>query len=66
MRRRPDPDDARAVRVHLTDEGLARLQTMRAARTALLERRLERFTADERAALAAALPLLDRLMEEDA
>ena len=38
---------------------------MRAARTALLERRLADFTADERAALAAALPLLDRLMEED-
>ena len=38
---------------------------MRAARTALLERRLQDFTADERAALAAALPLLDRLMEED-
>ena len=53
------------MRVHLTDEGLARLQAMRAARTALLEQRLHDFTADERAALAAALPLLDRLMEED-
>ena len=65
VRRRSDPDDARGVRVHLTDEGLVRLQAMRAARTALLERRLERLTDDERAALGAALPLLDRLMEED-
>ena len=65
MRRAADPDDARAVRVHLTDDGLTRLEAMRAARTALLERRLADFTADERAALAAALPLLDRLMEED-
>ena len=38
---------------------------MRAARTALLEHRLKDFNDDERAALAAALPLLDRLMEED-
>jgi DNA-binding MarR family transcriptional regulator len=53
------------VRVHLTDDGGARLQAMRAARTALLDRRLASFTADERAALAAALPLLDRLMEEE-
>ena len=51
--------------MHLTDEGRERLQAMRAARTALLEQRLNDFTADERAALAAALPLLDRLMEED-
>ena len=65
VRRAPDPADARAVRVHLTDEGRERLQAMRAARTALLEQRLNDFTADERAALAAALPLLDRLMEED-
>ena len=44
------------MRVHLTDEGRERLQAMRAARTALLEQRLNDFTADERAALAAALP----------
>lgn len=65
VRRAPDPHDARAVRVHLTDEGLGRLQAMRAARTALLERRLHEFTEQERAALAAALPLLERLMDGD-
>jgi DNA-binding MarR family transcriptional regulator len=65
VRRKADPQDARAVRVHLTDDGRERLQAMRAARTALLEERLKDFTDEERAALAAALPLLDRLMEED-
>jgi hypothetical protein len=38
---------------------------MRAARTAALQRRLQDFSDDERAVLQAALPLLDRLMEED-
>src|SRR3954465_6231810 len=32
VKRAPDPDDARAVRVHLTDAGLERLNEMRAAR----------------------------------
>ena len=62
VRRHPDAQDARAVRVHLTDEGLARLQARRDARIALLDQRLQSFTEEERAALAAALPLLDRLM----
>ena len=63
VRRAPDPDDARAVRVHLTDVGLERLAAMRAARAALLDARLARLTDDERAALSAALPVLDKLME---
>jgi DNA-binding MarR family transcriptional regulator len=63
VRRAPDPDDARAVRVHLTDAGLERLAEMRAARAALLEARLARLTDDERAVLTAALPVLDKLME---
>jgi DNA-binding MarR family transcriptional regulator len=63
VRRAPDPDDARAVRVHLTDAGLERLREMRAARAALLEARLERLTDDERAVLSAALPVLDKLLE---
>ncbi len=61
VQRRPDAEDARAVRVHLTGEGRARLAEMRAARAALLDQRLSSFTADERATLAAALPLLDQL-----
>jgi DNA-binding MarR family transcriptional regulator len=63
VKRASDPDDARAVRVHLTDAGFARLAEMRAERALLLEARLERLTADERAALSVALSVLDKLME---
>jgi DNA-binding MarR family transcriptional regulator len=62
--RRSDPGDARAVLVHLTEEGLARLNEMRAAREALLQARLATLTETEREVLAAALPVLDKLMEE--
>src|SRR5262245_6737945 len=64
VERRPDPGDARAVLVHLTQPGLDRLNEMRAAREALLDARLRTLTADEREVLAAALPVLDKLMEE--
>src|SRR4051812_7815635 len=65
VRRAPDPDDARAVRVHLTGEGRERLAHMRAARAEALEARLAALSGDERAALAAALPALDKLIEGD-
>jgi DNA-binding MarR family transcriptional regulator len=61
--RRSDPGDARAVLVHLTGQGLARLNEMRAAREALLQARLATLTETEREVLAAALPVLDKLME---
>jgi len=61
VERRSDPDDARAVRVHLTADGRASLQRMRAERAALLEQRLADFTDDERRTLESALPLLERL-----
>jgi DNA-binding MarR family transcriptional regulator len=61
-----DPDDARAVRVALTADGRARLEARRAARTALLAGRLAGLDDDERAALAAALPVLDKLAEGSA
>jgi DNA-binding MarR family transcriptional regulator len=64
VRRAADPDDARAVLVHVTGEGLARLDAMRAARGALLDARLAALTPDERDLLAAALPVLDKLLEE--
>lgn len=51
------------MRVHLTDAGLARLAEMKIAREAVLEARLAGLTPDERAALLAALPLLDALTE---
>jgi DNA-binding MarR family transcriptional regulator len=64
VERRSDPGDARAVLVHLTDEGRARLDALREAREALLQARLATLTDTERDALAAALPVLDKLMEE--
>jgi DNA-binding MarR family transcriptional regulator len=64
VERRQDPDDARAVLVHLTGAGRSRLDEMRVAREALLEARLRTLTDHEREVLAAALPVLDKLMEE--
>ncbi|MEA2227813.1 MAG: hypothetical protein QOF04_1443 [Solirubrobacteraceae bacterium] len=60
--RGPDPADARAVRVAITDEGLARLQRLREARAAVLEARLAALDPAERAALEAALPALDAVI----
>src|SRR3954471_11385323 len=57
VERRADPDDARAVLVHLTRPGLDRLNEMRAAREVLLEARLAALTDEEREVLAAALPV---------
>jgi DNA-binding MarR family transcriptional regulator len=65
VRRAPDAADARAVRVHLTDEGRERLGRLRAHRAAALDARLAALTPDERAALAAALPALDKLTRQE-
>ena len=56
-----DPDDARAVRVSLTEAGREALARRSKRRTAAMEARLERLSASERKALAAALPVLERL-----
>jgi DNA-binding MarR family transcriptional regulator len=65
VRREPDPADARAVRVHLTDEGRERLAAMRATRAAAMDERLAALEPEEREALAAALPALDKLIGRD-
>ena len=64
--RAPDPTDARAVLVRITDEGLQRLARIRAARAAAVEARLSRLDPEERAVLEAALPVLDKLITEGA
>lgn len=61
--RSPDPEDARAVRVAITAEGLERLTRMRAQRAALMEAALAELEPGERAAVAAALPALKKLSE---
>jgi DNA-binding MarR family transcriptional regulator len=58
-----DPDDARAVRVAITDQGRERLEARRAVRVALLADRLQALEAGEREVLLAALPVLDKLTE---
>jgi DNA-binding MarR family transcriptional regulator len=61
--RAADPDDGRAVRVSVTPAGERLLAERRAARAQALGARLDALSDDERAALAAAIPLLERLAE---
>jgi DNA-binding MarR family transcriptional regulator len=63
VRRESDPADARAVLVTLTPEGLMRLTRIREARAAAIEARLEELDPDEREALAAAMPALEKLAQ---
>ena len=60
--RTPDPLDARAVQVAVTDAGREELAAVRATRAAVLQERLERLDPDKRAALAAAIPAFDDLL----
>lgn len=62
--RSPDPADGRRSIVAITDEGRTMLAERRSESVHRLGAVLEEFTVDERAALAAALPLLDRLAEQ--
>lgn len=63
--RTPDPNDARGVRIVLSDEGAARLAEVRSHRTALVARRLARLDAEERRNLDAAMPALEALLVDD-
>jgi DNA-binding MarR family transcriptional regulator len=63
--RRPSADDRRRVGLTLTDEGQRVLRRVRSRRTAWLASRLGRLTADELAAVEAAIEPLSRLLQED-
>ena len=63
--RTPDPQDARGVLVTLSDDGERRLAQVRSHRTALVARRLGRLDTVQRATLAAALPALEALLEDE-
>jgi DNA-binding MarR family transcriptional regulator len=63
--RKPDPVDARSTRVELSPTGIRALAEVRSRRTALLDARLARLTAEQRAALEAALPALEAMVVED-
>ncbi|KWX02853.1 MarR family transcriptional regulator [Carbonactinospora thermoautotrophica] len=56
-----DPHDARVVAVELTPAGRRQLEATRQARIDFLARRFATLTPEERAAIEAALPALDRL-----
>jgi DNA-binding MarR family transcriptional regulator len=63
--REVDPTDRRVARVVVTPAGTELLAVTRTRRTAFLAQRVARFTDDERRALADALPLLERILDDD-
>jgi DNA-binding MarR family transcriptional regulator len=56
-----DPSDGRATLVRITDTGRAVLRERHTARTQRLQDELQHLDADDRAALAAAVPAIQRL-----
>lgn len=63
--RTPDPHDARGVRIVLSDRGTQRLNEVRSTRTALIARRLDRLTREQRRLITDALPALEALLVDD-
>jgi DNA-binding MarR family transcriptional regulator len=63
--RRPHDTDGRQVVVALSDKGRETVLADRARRDAWLNQRLRELTADERAVLRRAAPILDRLAQKD-
>jgi DNA-binding MarR family transcriptional regulator len=62
--RRERASDRRRVELFLTEEGERVLRSVKKKRTAWLAERLERLSPGEREAVEAALPALERLLEE--
>ncbi|MCU1517072.1 MAG: transcriptional regulator, MarR family [Pseudarthrobacter sp.] len=60
-RREPDPEDSRAVRVLLTAEGRNAVAAANASRNTVMAGILSTLSHDDRAALAAALPVIDKI-----
>jgi len=64
--RRPDPSDGRAVLVELTSAGLSLIEDRRARRTVAMDGLLDLLDLGDRARLDAAIPVLQRLIDESA
>jgi DNA-binding MarR family transcriptional regulator len=64
LRRERDPHDGRSARLSLTPAAEARLAAWRARRAAAARVGLDALSDDDRAALAAAVPALERLIEQ--
>jgi DNA-binding MarR family transcriptional regulator len=60
-RREPDPDDSRAVRVVLTVEGRAAVDSANGRRNAVMAGILSSLSEQDRQALAAALPVIGKI-----
>ncbi|GAA1832354.1 MarR family transcriptional regulator [Pseudonocardia ailaonensis] len=65
VNRTPDPQDARGVLITLSDLGRSKLDEIAQHRTALVARRLERLDTEQRAAIRAALPAIESLLEDE-
>ena len=65
VRRETDAADRRIARVSLTGEGRRTLRRTRTRKTAYLAKRLRRLDESELAAMREALPVLERLLEDD-
>jgi DNA-binding MarR family transcriptional regulator len=63
VERTTDPDDRRVTTVQATDRGRRELRRIREERNAWLAERLADLDDEERARLAAALPVLERLID---
>jgi DNA-binding MarR family transcriptional regulator len=63
--RRQDPQDRRVVRVETTKDGRRLLARSRSRKDAELDRRLRRLSDEERATLASAAAILERLVEPE-
>jgi DNA-binding MarR family transcriptional regulator len=61
--RSPHPTDRRQVVLTVTEEGRAVVQRVRRRKDAWLARRLSELTAEERAKLRAAVPILEKLSQ---
>lgn len=57
----PDPDDRRAVRLALTEEGYATIKRIFTARAGAVNEQIAALPAEELATLEAALPVLEKL-----
>jgi DNA-binding MarR family transcriptional regulator len=65
VRREVDPADRRIARVSLTAEGGRTVQRTRTRKTAYLAKRLRKLDESELAVLRDALPVLERLLQDD-
>jgi DNA-binding MarR family transcriptional regulator len=63
LERRPDRADGRVTRLFLTRAARARWALRRDRREGVVRAAMERLTADERSAIAGALPALNRLVQ---